>query len=459
MVILFDTSGSVGSTNFQKMRDFATSLISNFKFAGDTADPNNMGATVGIVRFGTGNDTILAPSTSKSTATKAIKDMAYIGGSTYILDGMKTSEEVLRLRGRRNVVNKVILTLYDGEPNGPCSCGACRTRYSYVAGGNIPREQECKSARYPYRTCNTCDLNQNYVFKCMPCSDVVPLTTEINNRKPDVYGNTPNGYWRVIPVGIGQALSNAEAQQMLRDMSYDPNRSFYVDWDQLTQLYQTVSDQTCNLVDIGDSETSLKVIEPVEPEAIKCGDIVSIRGVKGFLNYDDRYNNLDNCLVGDGSNPNTAGKNRRGLWQVVCPGKSSGTRVEYNQKIALFNLQSKTYMRRTASNDKNVQVTGTQAELNSNTAALLWDVETIGYSTTGPVYYSNSACLGSTTRDSANALNNNQSGGLVTAASTCVTTGANSNLYLVTIPWNSIANKNFSPSIGESDLPVPVATY
>jgi hypothetical protein len=449
VVFIFDSSGSVGSTNFQKIRDFGVELTKLYTFAGDTSDPNTMGTRIGAVRFSDSDKvTVISDmSNTKSTVVNAITAMEYDAGNTWILDAIRKAQTLLQTQGRPNVPNKVIITLFDGEPNGPCSCGACQSRYSGSTAA--AKEAQCLSTRFPYRDCNACDLYNNFQLKCNPCSDIVPLCTQINSIRPDSNGN--GQYWRVIPVGVGQALDNAVAQQLLNDMSFDPTKRFYVDWSQLNTIYQSISDQACNLVDTASTVPTLTVIEPNEPAQLKCGDIVSFRSVWWDSLYYEDYKQVTARLSVrlSQSDLNTASKPRSGFFQVVCPNNAYGTRVVYGTtQFGLWNLQNQKYMTLVTTNRNWANlVTVTASDLSA--ANSIWTAGNHAQNGSGKkVYYYNAMCLMNTAKTSSQALSGYTTNGdyyyfptALAGVNGCTTTGYELFFFDV-YKWSDINNKS-----------------
>ncbi len=183
--------------------------------------------------------------------------------------------------GRANVP-KVLVVVTDGISNGPCSCKYIYTEYdrrgrpvaSYetrfdwgmpynypmtcsgmYGGASTNYEPKCQSSRYPGLTCNDCASNQ---VSCFPCAEPIKLTDMINSWNTTATGTTPPTSmvpasknfkdWKVVALGIGDALNNNFGRSQISGMHYDhdPSKILMVGWQNLQTVVSSVVDNTCN---------------------------------------------------------------------------------------------------------------------------------------------------------------------------------------------------------------------
>jgi len=105
------------------------------------------------------------------------------------------------------------------------------------------------------KTCRGCKWDGQDV-SCLPCSDAVPVATNINSwKKGTNYPDNPfNGYnigFKVVAMGVGNALSDELGSRQLKGMNYDPARTMNVPWNDLTKTMSEIVDQSCNQVNTG----------------------------------------------------------------------------------------------------------------------------------------------------------------------------------------------------------------
>ncbi len=218
----------------------------------------------------------------------------------------------------RRTVPKMIITIFDGEPTKPCSCSDCGT--DPIA---------CKSVRFPARDCTHCSGNS--FFMCSPCADPVQHTQRINAKKP----GHPDGYWRVMSIGVGPFLENKGARDLVRALSYDQNLSLAVNWDQLSTIISTIQSQSCDLVD---TSTPFDLGTEGTDIYAYCGQIVGIsngertlyaRTTSAALNMElDNFNSVDS---------------RGSLFQITGCG-NFGSPVTYGQSVTLYSLATRNYV-------------------------------------------------------------------------------------------------------------------
>lgn len=114
LVIILDSSTSVGIDNFEKMKDFVNELLRN-------ADINNDRARVGILTYSTGVKVEFQLNSYKSNADveTAVKNIKYTYGSTNTADAIATmrNEMFTAANGDRPGVANVGVIITDGVSN------------------------------------------------------------------------------------------------------------------------------------------------------------------------------------------------------------------------------------------------------------------------------------------------------------------------------------------------------
>lgn len=381
VVFVLDGSGSVGSTNFANMKRFVKDIVASFDIGSGATQ-----TMVGAVLFSTGVDDHFELTSSKSTFNTKMDGMRYPNGMTNILIGYMKAKELL-MKGRdKTKYSKLIITLFDGEPNYPCSCSQCSNIF--------PRgEQDCtNSPRYPFRDCNSCFSDSP--LRCSPCADCIPITQEINSWKP---GN-PNGYWRNMVIGVGPYLNNYYAKQLITDMSYDSKLSFSVDWSQLQQIIDKIKSQSCDLIDTAVPTTPSN--EKDHPGYYYCGQIVAIHTRSGY--YASIKGDNENVLTTDSSAPNYS-NTRKTLFQITNCG-TYGTLLSVNSQFSLWSLQNNRYLQKVSSNFRpNADTASTKFYVKSGSSPNLMTYEKLCLATVAEKYVvvaSGSALAASSTSSS-----------------------------------------------------------
>uniref|UniRef100_A0AC34GFE7 VWFA domain-containing protein n=1 Tax=Panagrolaimus sp. ES5 TaxID=591445 RepID=A0AC34GFE7_9BILA len=108
LIFIVDSSGSIGSHDFELARSFIVSIINNSR-----EDSNNR---VGIVRFSTSAVLISSLTYDMDNATEIVENMYYDAGSTNIQAGLDMANEMFMSDGRIEVPNVAIL-ITDGKAN------------------------------------------------------------------------------------------------------------------------------------------------------------------------------------------------------------------------------------------------------------------------------------------------------------------------------------------------------
>ncbi len=323
IVFVFDGSGSVGETNFQNMTKFAKDIIEPLDIGTGAAQ-----TMVGVVVFDSKIRLQQALTGDRETLDDLFDTMSLPGGSTNIRSAVLKAEELL-LAGRGKAVPKMIITIFDGVPSEPCSCAQCKT------APNIGSEANCKSDRYPSRNCSDCSASNP--LKCNPCGDVLSETMRINAKKP----GHPDGYWRVMSIGVGPFSSNKVARDLIADMSYDANLALAVDWDQLSTVVSTIQLQSCDLVDTSKPRDIFTESAHVK---LYCGQII---GLGRAANYNYLYATSTKLFLSPEDFNQVS--NRANLFQIANCG-SYGTVLTTDSTFSLWSLETKKYVVESGSN-------------------------------------------------------------------------------------------------------------
>jgi len=326
IVFVLDGSGSVGQTNFDLMKSFIKQIVAPLDIGNGPTQTQ-----IGIVQFDNRVFEVQTLSPSKTTINSAIDSLYFYAGSTNIRSGVLSAEKMLKGTNSRGAnVPKMIITIFDGEPNMPCSCSNCASGAAYLSTAL------CQSSRYPARDCNHC--TSAAPLKCNPCGDVLAESRRINAKKP---GNS-DGYWRIMSIGVGPYLNNLSAKNLIRDLSYNKDLSLSVDWNQLSTVVSTIQSQSCDLVDTSVPSDTFQ--EGYDIYAY-CGQIVGIS--TGSSQWYVSAEGTQMTYTSNAFNPTT---NRANLFQIVC--NNFGSKINFQTtntaSFALWSLQTEKYVVRTS---------------------------------------------------------------------------------------------------------------
>ena len=251
IIFVIDGSGSITADNFVNMKNFASNLTTGF---GSNISPT--GTNIGIIQFASTVTTHLdlKSGTSQSSVLTAIKNMAQIQSGTNSISGINTAVNMMLASGRKSISQKLLIHITDGLSNDPCSCGSCRSTYSSNPGNYGVSPSYCKSPRFPGADCTVCSWYDDR-SRCNPCSDATVRSVDINswsiggsnNAEMSLYGSVWN--WRQLAIGIGSAVTDSYGQIQVQKMNYDQNNLVLVNWNDLSNIYQTIIDNSCNIVD------------------------------------------------------------------------------------------------------------------------------------------------------------------------------------------------------------------
>ena len=116
LIFVLDSSGSVGSSNFQNVKNFAANLVRQLEIGPDNT-------RVGLIRFGSSASVMFHLNTyqEKSNLLRAISNVGYTGGSTNTPAGLTTllSEfsTVYGARPLQDGIPRVAIVVTDGKSN------------------------------------------------------------------------------------------------------------------------------------------------------------------------------------------------------------------------------------------------------------------------------------------------------------------------------------------------------
>lgn len=116
LAFVVDSSGSIGSTNFNLMRTGIANAVNNLM-------PTNGSVELTIVRFGSSASTIVAPTVINNagdlaSVVAAINGMTFVGGTTNLADGISTATNLVTNSPGHNPANTQIFNVVtDGVPN------------------------------------------------------------------------------------------------------------------------------------------------------------------------------------------------------------------------------------------------------------------------------------------------------------------------------------------------------
>lgn len=144
MVLVLDSSGSIGLDNFERLKNFTIQILSSFTIGPDDT-------RVGVIRFSTDASIVIPLGSSGffSELSSRINSISYVGGSTY------TDKALLRLLSAFNTartdegVPSVAIVFTDGKSNSP-SLTRTNARavhnagiytYAFGIGNNIDSEE------------------------------------------------------------------------------------------------------------------------------------------------------------------------------------------------------------------------------------------------------------------------------------------------------------------------------
>lgn len=116
VVFVMDESGSIGSTNYEKMKDFVSDLV-----AGMDVDSGN--TRVGLVTFANSVKTTinLNEHTTLASLQSAISALTHGGGKTYTNLALEyvRAQMLTEAAGDRSNVSNVVVILTDGRSTDP----------------------------------------------------------------------------------------------------------------------------------------------------------------------------------------------------------------------------------------------------------------------------------------------------------------------------------------------------
>ncbi|EFC48663.1 predicted protein [Naegleria gruberi] len=242
-LFLLDSSGSIGSTNFNKMRSLAKSITGRMSISSSAI-------MVAIAKFHSNGTLALALSSDGTTINNTLTNMAYEAGNTATIPGLRVAVDALRpANGGRADADKVIFRKYTGS--------ALTTQLQ-----NLCKYQYTDSTVLSGTTCSYCSTSKTAY--CLPCSDAVPIAEKINTWQRNSTGIVPydldnpyngnnNVQWKIVAMAVGDAMSNTYGARQIEGMNYDPSRAMTVSWTDLDSTMSEIVDQSCNQVSTSDA--------------------------------------------------------------------------------------------------------------------------------------------------------------------------------------------------------------
>ena len=108
IVFAVDSSSTIGTTNFNSIRQFLSLIVSRYVVGPEDAQ-------FGVVRFSTSASTVITLRTHPdlSSLRAAINGISYVPGETNIAEGIEFAIQELTVNGRRGVP-KVLIIITDG---------------------------------------------------------------------------------------------------------------------------------------------------------------------------------------------------------------------------------------------------------------------------------------------------------------------------------------------------------
>ncbi|KAL0481473.1 von Willebrand factor A domain-containing protein [Acrasis kona] len=263
LYFIIDNSASMGATNWELLRTFTLNVTNRLVISS-----NNM--NVGIMDFGNYGNSILSLSSNATAVKNAILGIKYRGEHTATKSGLyaavqditgqhpnnksTTGADGLQLtpRGRINVP-KVLLLLTDGVPDIPFAnvlqpptnvYPDCQSLYNDGSLNPVNCSQGV-FAQMSGLNPSMCSLTNN---SGLPCSDPTGYTGQINSwidAPSSAYGSKYPS-WKVVTVGIGDAIGTSFGRSMLSVMNFDGKNPFVVGWDELNHIVIGLADIVCN---------------------------------------------------------------------------------------------------------------------------------------------------------------------------------------------------------------------
>lgn len=108
IAFLIDGSGSISSSDFSLMKQFARELATNFTISSEDAN-------FAVIQFSDRSQNLFGLSSDKETIVRGIASMNQMKSSTNMDDGLETTLKVLQ--GSKRTVTQVVIMFTDGEPD------------------------------------------------------------------------------------------------------------------------------------------------------------------------------------------------------------------------------------------------------------------------------------------------------------------------------------------------------
>ena len=139
-----DSSGSIGSTNFQKMKNFVADMLSGFTIGSDDT-------RVGVIRYSDSSSIVipLGSSNTYSQLATAVRSIRYTGGGTNTASALNLLTTAFATARISEGVPRVAAVLTDGQSNDPSATVQAAQAvhnagihvYSFGIGSGISNEE------------------------------------------------------------------------------------------------------------------------------------------------------------------------------------------------------------------------------------------------------------------------------------------------------------------------------
>ncbi|RNA15112.1 collagen alpha-1(XII) chain-like [Brachionus plicatilis] len=217
MVVLMDSSGSIGSPNFKKEKEFVLALLDKIKIGENDTRVSIINYNANIYNVVTFNST-----QTKEYITNSVNNIPYNGGGTYTFDALKRANDVILqekngMRSTKTGIPKVVIVITDGA-----SQNRNRTLFEAqqikergfnvlsVGVGNIDRIELIGIASTPADQYFVDDFDKIKLILSgltrTTCQQ--PATVELEN---DITSKIEKNAYKYFKYSIDQALNNTNA--------------------------------------------------------------------------------------------------------------------------------------------------------------------------------------------------------------------------------------------------------
>ncbi|CAH1241297.1 COL6A3 [Branchiostoma lanceolatum] len=205
LVFLLDGSGSVGTTNFELVKDFTSEVVLNFNISADTTN-------VGVVQYSdtVRNEFFLSSYDTKLPLIDAINQISYLTGGTltgFAIDYVRQSS-FSRPAGARNTFPDVLVVLTDGQSQDDVVSSAASARsqgitiFAVGIGSEVDFTTLLQISGYPSRILQIQDF-ATLVTEGRRLPDIVCQSTYCDDPGTPVNGYRRGGFFEDSVVTFG----------------------------------------------------------------------------------------------------------------------------------------------------------------------------------------------------------------------------------------------------------------